>query len=174
MEYYLETGKSEYMERGIAALRASWVLQLLEEYREISPGNLKEIPTIKGVDRGCVFETYGHNGNDQRIHGYVMFDWGVGTAAMANAYVKKHFGDLFIDFKENLVWGIDGLLIKEFNFSEQRINISVDIISGKEDIIVRSRLCPKNGCEIQINNVSLGIKQKQEFDNGFQYRLIKS
>ena len=29
MEYYLETGKKDYMERGIAALRASWTLQLL-------------------------------------------------------------------------------------------------------------------------------------------------
>ena len=56
MEYYLLTGKEEYMERGIAALRASWVLQLLKEYEEQCPGNIKGIDTIESVDKGCMYE----------------------------------------------------------------------------------------------------------------------
>ncbi|MGV9203432.1 MAG: hypothetical protein ACOC44_05350, partial [Promethearchaeia archaeon] len=54
MEYYLLTGKDEYMERGIATLRACWAMQLLPAYKEISPGNLKGINTVEGVDKGCV------------------------------------------------------------------------------------------------------------------------
>ncbi|MBD3229105.1 MAG: hypothetical protein GF329_13030, partial [Candidatus Lokiarchaeota archaeon] len=118
MEYYLETGKEEYMERAIAALRASWALQLLSEYDEICPGNLKDIETINGIDRGCICENYGHSGTDFRVPGYVMFDWGIGTAVMATAYAKKHFGDLFIDFKYKKVWGICGILIDGFEITE--------------------------------------------------------
>ncbi|MFX1298211.1 MAG: hypothetical protein ACFFD2_25575, partial [Promethearchaeota archaeon] len=54
LEYYLLTGKKEYMERAIATLRACWAMQLLREYEEQCPGNLKVIGTLDGVDRGCV------------------------------------------------------------------------------------------------------------------------
>ncbi|MFW9880433.1 MAG: hypothetical protein ACFFG0_45770 [Candidatus Thorarchaeota archaeon] len=170
MEYYIETGKWEYMERGIAALRASWALQLLEEYKELCPGNLEGIPTIDGVDRGCLFENYGHNGRDQRIAGYIMFDWGLGTAAMATAYAKKHFGDLFIDFKEQIVFGIDGILMKKFGFIENQVQIECEIIDGKEDIIIMAREVPYALIEIMINGKSIGNLKKEDLQNG----LIKN
>jgi len=171
MEYYLETGKWEYMERGIAALRASWALQLLEEYRDLCPGNLKGIPTINGIDRGCVFENYGHSGKDQRIAGYIMFDWGLGTAAMATAYTKKHFGDLFIDFKEQLVFGIDGILMKRFDFINNQIHIECDIITGKEDIFIKARQVPHKLIEILINGKNIGKFEKDDLQNGFIKKL---
>lgn len=170
MEYYLETGKWEYMERGIAALRASWALQLLEEYRKLCPGNLKGISTINGVDRGCVFENYGHSGRDQRISGYVMFDWGLGTAAMATAYTKKHFGDLFIDFKEQLVFGIDGILMKRFDLINNQVQIECDIIDGKENVIIMAREVPYELIEIMINGKTIGNLKKEDLENG----LIKN
>ncbi|MEX2684271.1 MAG: hypothetical protein Q6373_022055, partial [Candidatus Sigynarchaeota archaeon] len=79
MEYYLITGKSEYMERGIAALRACWSTQLLKEYEKECPGCIKGIKTVDGIDRGMVCENYGHSGHDLRVPGYVMPDWGIGT-----------------------------------------------------------------------------------------------
>ncbi|MEE9377885.1 MAG: hypothetical protein V3V33_07595 [Candidatus Lokiarchaeia archaeon] len=172
MEYYLITGKREYIERGIAALRASWALQLLKEYEKICPGNLKAIETIDGIDKGCVCENYGHLGKDERVSGYIMFDWGIGSAATATAYVKKVFGDLFIDFKERLTFGIDGVLIKSFEFQEEEVHIELNLIQGKDYILIKCRDSPLQGSQIIVNNFNIGKKEKIELDNGFKYEII--
>lgn len=172
MEYYLETGKEEYMERGIAALRASWALQLLSEYAEICPGNLKGIETVDGVDRGCICENYGHSGIDFRVPGYIMFDWGVGTAAMATAYTKKHFGDIFIDFKYSKIWGICGIIINDFKFHEDKIYIKFLKIHNKTTIIFKARNIPYKKIEIICNGKSIGKFYKKELQQGHIYHLF--
>ncbi len=172
IEYYLETGNKEYMERGIAALRASWALQLLDEYKDICPGNFIGLETVNEIDKGCVRENYGHSGRDEKISGYIMFDWGVGSAAMAVAYVKKHIGDLFLDFKEKLVWGIDGLLIKKFEFCEDSINIILEQISGKSNFIIKAREAPENPIEIIINEKSLGRLEKYVLEKGIIKKIM--
>jgi len=171
MEYYLETGKWEYMERGIAALRASWALQLLKEYSNICPGNLKGIDTIEGIDKGCISENYGHSGRDERIPGFITFDWGVGTAILATSYARKHFGDLFVDFKYEFVFGIDGILIKKFNFDKNRVSIEFENIRGKEEIIIKGRILSSNQIELVLNNNTLQIENIQNLLEGLIYRL---
>jgi len=168
----LETGKEEYMERGISALRASWALQLLSEYKEVSPGNLRGVDTIDEIDRGCISENYGHSGRDERIHNFILFDWGNGTASTITAYVKKHFGDLYIDFKEQFVFGIDGLNITSFSFKEEEVSIELEKIEGKDNILIKCRETPSYGSQIIINSINLGKKQKFELDNGFKYEII--
>ncbi len=172
MDYYLLTGNKEYMERAIAALRASWTLQLLKDYEKKNPGNVKGIETIDGIDKGCVCENYGHLGKDERIAGYIMFDWGIGSAATATAYVKKQFGDLFIDFKEKIIFGIDGIIIKSFNFQEEEVYIELELIQGKNYILVKCRETPLHGSQIIINSINIGKKQKIELDNGFKYEIL--
>ncbi|MFX1278983.1 MAG: hypothetical protein ACFFA3_06160 [Promethearchaeota archaeon] len=166
MEYYLQTGKWEYMERGIAALRASWALQILEEYKGICEGNLKGISTMNSDDKGCISENYGHNGKDARIPGYIMFDWGIGTAMTATAYAKKHFGDLFIDFKEHFVFGIDGILLKSFDFINDHVILELDVLDKNENIIIKARDVPFDLIEISFNSNSLGKFKKEELEKG--------
>jgi hypothetical protein len=156
MEYYLQTDNEEYMERGIAALRASWALQLLKEYEKVSPGNIKDIRTIDSVDRGAMYENYGHTGSDFRVPGQITFDWGVGTATMATAYTKKYFGDLFIDFRREFVFGIDGILIKQFEFEKNTVKIALELIPGKKEVIIKTREPPQDPVEIIINERSIG------------------
>jgi len=167
MEYYLLTGKKEYMERGIAALRASWAMQLLKEYEDEFPGNIKNLKTVEGIDRGIVFENYGHSGNDIRVPGYWMPDWGFGTSLMATAYTKKHFGDLFLDFKERMVWGIDGILINSYEFEDKTINIEMEVTPNKNYILIKGRNVPVSPNEIIINGNSLGKKYKEDIEKGF-------
>ncbi len=166
MEYYLITGKKEYMERAIATLRACWAVQLLEEYEEQCPGNIQGIGSIDGVDRGCVCENYGHSGHDFRIPGYIMFDWGVGTSASATAYVKKHFGDIFIDFKEQTSWGIDGIIVRSSEFTDDSINLVIDKLPEKKSILFKAREVPQNQVELIINNHSFGVKDKKDLEAG--------
>jgi len=168
MEYYLETGKYEYMERGIAALRASWATQLLHEFYEICPGNLKGLDTIEGIDKGSVFENYGHSGTDVSNRGFFNLDWGNGSAAYATAYAKKHFGDLFIDFKEEFVFGIDGILMKKFDFEDETVVIECDLIPNTINIIIKARDPPNKNMEIIINNKSIGKYKKETLEIGFK------
>ncbi|MFX1390492.1 MAG: hypothetical protein ACFE9Z_10545 [Promethearchaeota archaeon] len=169
MKYYLVTGKKEYMERGIAALRASWNLQILKEYENMNPGNVKNIDTIDDVDKGSVFENYGHFGKDERIPGYIMFDWGIGTALTATAFVKENFGDLYIDFKEKNIFGIDGVKVSSYEFQKDRVIINLELIQGKSYILVKSRDSPSGKVKIVINDTILIEKQKSELDHGFKY-----
>jgi hypothetical protein len=169
MDYYLETGKWEYMERGIAALRASWALQLLPEYRLISPGNFEGIDTDDGIDKGCVSENYGHSGRDERIPGFIMSDWGVGTAAMATAYAKKHFGDIFIDFKNEFVFGIDGILIKKFEFDENKVIIDYDKLEEKKSVLIKVRGLNLKTIEIIINGSYLRVENIHEIIEGYEF-----
>ncbi len=171
MEYYLLTGKKEYMERGIAALRGSWAMQLLREYEGQCPGNIVGVKTADSMDRGIVYENYGHSGHDLRLPGYWMADWGFGTSVAATAYVKVHFGDMFIDFKKKLIWGIDGILIKTFVFEESRISVSFDMIPDKDYILIKGRQAPDKDIEIVLNQRSIGQKSKGEIESGFQYNL---
>ncbi|MBY8984744.1 MAG: hypothetical protein KGD65_06745 [Candidatus Lokiarchaeota archaeon] len=171
MEYYLETGKEEYMERGIAALRASWALQILREYEEICPGNLTETETIDTIDRGLIRENYGHAGYDKRISNYIMLDWGIGTAATASAYAKKHFGDLFIDFKNRFVFGIDGILMKRFDFNDRQVLIEFDLINKKETLIVKARDVPFDLIELIFNKESVGNFKKDDLEKGFMKNI---
>ena len=171
MEYYLETGKWEYMERGIAALRASWALQLIKDYNEICPGNLKDIDTVDGIDKGCIFENYGHSGRDERNRDFVNLDWGNGSAAYATAYAKKHFGDLFIDFKEKFIFGINGILIKKFDFLEGKVLVEFELIPNKELILIKSRDPPEEEIEIIINNQTIGRFDNITLEKGFKFSI---
>ena len=171
MEYYLITGKEEYIERGIATLRACWAMQLLKEYKEQCPGNIQGIGSIDGIDRGCVCENYGHLGNDFRIPGYIMFDWGVGSSASATAYVKKHFGDLFIDFKEHNAWGIDGIIVRSAEFNEKSIVLSIDKLPEKALVFIKARDVSQSQIELVINQKSFGIKGKNDLESGIKIEL---
>jgi hypothetical protein len=104
-------------------------------------------------------ENYGHSGRDERIHQYRLFDWGISTAT--TAYAKKHFGDLFIDFKEKLIWGIDGVLMKHFDFYENKIEIDCDFIKGKDYLLIKSRDSPVEPFEITLNGKSICSKGKE-------------
>ncbi len=171
MEYYLETGKWEYMERGIAALRASWALQILPDYRELCPGNFNGITTDNGIDKGCVSENYGHVGKNQKIPGFIMFDWGVGTASMATAYAKKKFGDLFIDFKQKFVFGIDGILIQKFDFEGNKVLITYQNLKDKNSIIIKARAPPLDKISLKLNEKVLIIENKQDIVEGFKFKI---
>jgi len=171
MDYYLITGYKEYMERAIAALRASFALMILREYEQQCPGNLKGIKTVDGIDRGSMFENYGHVGYDMHCSPFMLTDWGVGSSATAIAYVKNHYGDVFIDFQEKLVWGIDSISIKSFIFKENKLKINIETLPKKKHILIKCRLPPSRDFEIIINDITLGKKSTKELSNGINYKL---
>jgi hypothetical protein len=78
LEWHGITGEPELALRGRAALRAAFTLMQRE-----------------GEHRGAVSENYGHVGRDFPIQGYVMPDWGGGTAVSAAALAQIRYGAAF-------------------------------------------------------------------------------
>lgn len=123
MDYYHLTGNREYFERGVAALRSSFTLMLIEENRRVAPGNIK---TIFPKDLGATYENYAHNGFDRRIIGYVMFDWGTGGAMTSAARALERYGDFLIDAGRKNAFGINLCTIQNLKIRKGKIKFNID------------------------------------------------
>jgi hypothetical protein len=100
-----------------------------------------------------------------------MFDWGVGTASMATAYAKKRLGDLFIDFKQKFVFGIDGILIKNFDFEENNVTINYWCLDEMDSIVIKAREPPIGKIFLSLNDHVLIIENEQEIIDGYKFSI---
>ncbi len=123
MDYYRLTGRVAFMERGIAALRASFTLMYLDENRGVAPANMA---AFKPEERGSVAENYGHFGYDLRTSGYLESDWGPGTACQAAAYVQRHYGDILVDTDNMKAFGINGCRVTGVHIEDHELSLDVD------------------------------------------------
>jgi len=122
MDYYSITGDRHYMERGIAALRASFTTMYIAENERIAPGVMR---SYRREEEGSTCENYGHLGFDYGTLGYLEADWGTGSACQASAYVQKHYGDIFIDLPRERAFGINGCFVDEFKKEGDKIYLEV-------------------------------------------------
>lgn len=168
LDYYLVTHEQEYLERGIAALRASFVLLLHEENKKIAPGNFN---WITKDDYGIIMENYGHQGFDVPVPGIVTPDWGTGTAVYAYTYFHEKVGDLYIDIAYDHYYGINGCRIEKIRKFNNRLKLNVAFLDGMNSftIVVRSNetvsaktillSIPSRGISIEIAVVSESVRQ---------------
>ncbi len=96
--YGRETGRQEYIERGYAALRASFSMMYCPENPEVVAQWEKRWPFLGEDDYGFMMENYAHGGyanaEDLGIGEFTIFDWGNGAAAEACLYVAERYGNL--------------------------------------------------------------------------------
>lgn len=154
MEYYRATGDPRHMERGIAALRASFTTMYIEENRLVAPGNMK---SVHREEMGSVAENYGHFGYDYRTTGYLEADWGAGSASYAAAYAEKHFGDVFVDVERVRGFGVNGCRVDGVRRSDGKLAVEVtkQVDSGLE-ILVKLSDPALPEVEVEVNGVAAG------------------
>lgn len=107
MQVYTLTGNPIWMQRGIAALRASFALMAVPEHCSISPHTCKAYPL------GLMPESLAHGGSDG-TSGRSDTGWGEAGALTSAAYVMQHFGQVYVDVPREQAFGIDGVTILEF------------------------------------------------------------
>jgi hypothetical protein len=137
MEWYPITGEPELFQRGVSALRAAFTLMHAE-----------------GEDRGAFSENYGHAGRDAHIQGYVMPDWGAGTACSAAALAQLRWGDLYVDTTRRRAFGINGCQIVSAAFDDDCVSLDVTRLDDSS-LLVK---CDGNGPavrDLRINGLSL-------------------
>ncbi len=107
LQAYQLTGDKEYFERGIAALRASFVLMSIPENKKVGPDTWKAYPV------GLMPENFAHGGING-TYGRSDTDWGEAGALAASAFITNHYGDVYIDVGHNNAFGINGCRVEEF------------------------------------------------------------
>lgn len=100
VRYGLELKIEEYIQRGLAALRSSFVMMYCPENPETRIQWEKKHPFFGPEDYGFTMENYGHGGRTDPEGGgmgvFTIYDWGNGAAAEAYNRMRDHLGDDFI------------------------------------------------------------------------------
>ncbi|RLD12012.1 MAG: hypothetical protein DRI44_02205 [Chlamydiae bacterium] len=110
-DYYKNTGKKEYFTRGIAALRASFVLMNCPENEEF----LAQIKDMGEIDKGYIFPYCFPSVNRDKI---ILpeaedFNFASGQALCVTEEILNEYGDLYVDTKRRKAFGINGLKVKK-------------------------------------------------------------
>ncbi|QHT63172.1 hypothetical protein GXP70_26545 [Paenibacillus lycopersici] len=98
IEYGKQTGRQEYIERGLAALRCAFVMMYCPENPTTQAQWEQAHPFFGREDYGFMMENYGHDGvvNDHGlgIGEFTIFDWGNGAAAESFLRIRDHHREL--------------------------------------------------------------------------------
>ena len=159
--FYDLTGKIEYLERAVAAARASFALMIIDENKEVAPMNY--LPS-KGLNIfGAMAENYGHCGTDCKS-GQSGFHWGTGSALCTGIILHNRYGDVFIDPELKHVAGINGITVKNYEIKKNKISLELDRLpkddgsySGK---IIRTRPA---STRLKINNQPVPVDDQNKF-----------
>jgi hypothetical protein len=96
VRYGQELGREEYVERGLAALRASFVMMYAPENPRTKEQWEKRHPFFGPEDYGFTMENYGHGGRTspegEGMGVFTIYDWGNGAAAEAYNRMVDHLG----------------------------------------------------------------------------------
>jgi hypothetical protein len=100
IKYGEELDSQEYKERGLSALRASFVMMYCLENPETKAQWEKVYPFFNEKDYGFMMENYGHGGKTNSeglgIGEFTIYDWGNGAAAEAYNRILDHYGAEFV------------------------------------------------------------------------------
>jgi hypothetical protein len=97
VQYGKELGSEEYVHRGIAALKSSFVMMYCPENPETKAQWEKVYPFFNEKDYGFMMENYGHGGENNAeglgIGEFTIYDWGNGAAAESYNKMVDHLGE---------------------------------------------------------------------------------
>ncbi len=100
IKYGQELDIEEYIQRGLAALRSSFVMMYCPENPKTKLQWEKRHPFFGPEDYGFTMENYGHGGITNPEGGgmgvFTIYDWGNGAAAEAYNRLIDHYGENFV------------------------------------------------------------------------------
>lgn len=121
-DYYLATGETEYLERAVAACRASFALMDMHENHANGINDVVLEP--QGAGLGYAPENIHARGPDS---GYAWsgMNWSAGGALAASAYLERHLGSIFLDLPRHRAHGIDGMHVQAKRWTEDTVELEV-------------------------------------------------
>jgi hypothetical protein len=105
MRYYAATGRQEYFERGVAALRAMFSL-------------------FESPESPRTAENYAHSSYD-KLAGVTGLHWGTGSSVVSIHLITAQYGDAFVDLSGKWGAGIDGCRIAGVQSTADSIRLTL-------------------------------------------------
>jgi len=103
-DYYTATGKTEYLERAVAACRSSFALMDMPENHD---NGINKIVLDQAPGLGYAPENIHHTGANSG-YGWTGLNWSSGGGLAASAYLERRFGGVWVDGDTQTAFPIDG------------------------------------------------------------------
>jgi len=131
LDYYRETGRSEYLERGVEALRSQF---------PVSPS-----------------ENWAHEGYGQKA-GVSSFHWGTGSGLAGIEMEEDYLRDAVVDVAEGRAIGVNGLNVKACDVSGGHIVLEIEspFHWNREPVVTFHHIVPAQRYDLKVNGTELG------------------
>ena len=147
MHYYELTGKREYFERGVAALRSMF--------------SLFESPTSPRTA-----ENYAHSGYNQPA-GVTGIHWGTGSSVVSIHLITRQYGDAYVDMKGGWGVGIDGCRIPSVAIAGSSIKVDLlNNLTGSRTMNLKFGNTKRGNFDLTVNGKKLGTFSSEELKKG--------
>ena len=142
LDYYRATGNVEYLERGVAALRAQFPVSPSENWGHDGFGN----------GRGCISS----------------FHWGSGSGMAGIEIDDEYLGDAVVDVASGRGVGVNGLNITQCTIRDGRIDVkfSSPFAWPRQPTIVFHRAEPTRRYQLSINGTAMGQWSGADLEKG--------
>ncbi|MEW6510943.1 MAG: hypothetical protein AB1428_08310 [Bacteroidota bacterium] len=137
MKYYELTGRREYLERSVAALRSMFSL-------------------FESPQSPRTAENYAHGAYDQ-LAGVTGLHWGTGSSVVSIHLIAGKYGDAFVDLNGSWGAGIDGCRITNVTVSGEKISVTLfDNVNVSRKVKVKFGGAGNITYAVVVNGKSLG------------------
>jgi hypothetical protein len=141
LDYYRATGKAEYLERGVAALRAQF---------PISPS-----------------ENWAHGGYGGKA-GVSSFHWGSGSGMAGIEIDEELLRDAIVDVASGTGVGVNGLNVTKCKVGDGRIAMEIDspFPWQREPVVTFQNIRPSASYALVVNGIRIGTYTNAELERG--------
>jgi hypothetical protein len=150
--YYSLTGRREYLERAVAALRAMFSL-------------------FETAASPRTTENYAHDALD-RPGGVTGIHWGTGSSVTSIHILQGEFGDAFVQIGEGWGVGIDGCTVQSVRVRSDSVQVSVvDIVGVHREMRMKFAGMTLPHYSLSINGKVLGPYSSKELEGGIGFDI---
>lgn len=184
-DYYLATGRIEYLERAVAASRAVFAAMDMEENHAngINDYRVTMAEQVK-VEQGIGLSPESLMHGDPRVHtgeggGWTGFNWGPGGGLSATAYLERHFGSVWVDGAARKVVAIDGVCANLEGWTDGHLALSVTNAlnqlplpyTARRKVLVRFGRMDEDLYRIKLNDQDRGALTKETLAQGLEIEI---
>jgi hypothetical protein len=170
VDYYRATGKTEYLERGVAALRAQFPVSPFENVAHAGYGG-KNTTRERVGQLSAVPPWYTYNRYPEKIRGVSSFHWGTGSGMAGIEMEEEFLRDAVVDLAACRGIGVNGLNVTDCQVHDGEIHLGLNspFRWERRPVIVFHRM-PRERREYRliVNGRDLGVYPSEDMQTGVE------
>ena len=184
-DYYRATGKIEYLERAVAASRASFAgMDMEENHANVINDYRITMAEQIFVETGIGLSPESLMHGDPRVHsgeggGWTGINWGPGGGLSATAYLERYFGSVWIDGRARTAVAIDGATAEVKEWTNGHIELSVtnalrhlaSPYTERRTILLKFGNLADGAYAITMNGQDLGERKRERLEQGLEIEI---